>query len=102
MIPRLRSIRMKADPTREVRLLRPDDEPKRVVAHLRRDIERITEKGIVGPVAAGYAVVVWGRDGSSSSSFQTYSRSPIGQAMVPDFVRTCLADLLTYRGVVDP
>lgn len=77
-----------------------NDTPREVMAALRGDVREI-EGARAGQTAVGYALVVWGRTGAISQVTRCWAGLPVPRAMIPDFVRTCLADDVTQRNVLD-
>ena len=96
-IPRVRRVHLKDGAS--VRVLH-NDTPREVLGRLRRDVDLI-EGYRAGETAVGYALVVWGRTGATSSVSRAWQGLPVPRTMIPDFVRTCLADDLTHSGVMD-
>lgn len=95
-IPRLRSVRLKSGASLS---LIHNDRPCRAMERLADDVRLITDYP-AGRLAAGYALVVWGTDGSVASILRVYDSRQLGAAMVPDFVRTQLADDNCRDGVI--
>lgn len=93
-IPRLRSVRFKGGGM--IRVLPPDDFRERqyflhdakVCAQTQRDI-------------AGYAIVIWGRDMSTTAVSFSGPRSNVPAMMVPDFARNELLSERIERRVLD-
>lgn len=99
-IPRVRSVRLKAGGA-ELRVIRPADqhgcgEPMLRMAHKIRDGAKRD-----GKVLAGYAIVAWQADGRTWSAFRNGRLSPLGESMVPDFVRTTLVNSIAQDDARD-
>lgn len=86
-VPRIRSVRFKSGG--EVRLLREVDYRER--DYLMRDARTVLEDQ---KDLAGYAIVAWGQDMSSTTTAFAGPRSRIPTMMVPEFVKS---ELLSYR-----
>ena len=82
-IPRLRSVRFKDG--RTLRVISPAREvTKRVTDHLVRQVGNV--KQIYRDDLAGYALVVWDRQGASSSAYIVSDASRLSNIEMPTFV----------------
>lgn len=77
-----------------------NDTPRQVLGRLRADVETIASYK-AGEIAVGYALVVWGREGATSTISRAWRGLPVPAAMIPDFARTCLADSQTHDSVIE-
>lgn len=96
-VPRLHSVRFK-DGRAPIRVVRPSEVT-------RGTFER-SSKAIANnrPDMVGYAIVVWTRNGSTSVDCAT-NGVPIPSFLIPEFVRTAVADYVhtaDVQVVVDP
>ena len=85
---RIRSVRMK-DGGAELHIFRRDDN-NRILAGFVKNSDMIAE---CRPDMCGYAIVAWERDGSSSVVCAT-TGNPVPTLLVPEFVKTAIADFI--------
>ena len=85
---RIGTVTLKDSGFRVVRLSDGPERTRRAVMRETRDmIQTMTEDGL--PVV-GFAMVMWGADGSSHAACRAYPGSNIPSIAVPDFVRNRL------------
>jgi hypothetical protein len=88
-VPRLHSVRFK-DGRAPIRVYRSGQTVE--ADQMRQRFAMATDEVIAyRRNMAGYAIVAWGADGSTSVVVRT-AGSPVPLLMVPEFVKTCVAD----------
>ena len=88
-IPRIKSVKIKGGVHLHVFRNRASDAVTQKLQENIRDMRHSFASDM-----AGYAVVVWSRDGATSTVMNVSRSSPIGKSMVPDMTRTALTDFL--------